>query len=192
MDNQRSNARDQQADRPRVDKIVDGNVKIAKKKGFSKFLSSFVGEEIDDIKTHVVSDLIIPTIKDVLLDTLSMMLGMGRYSGGRRTRTIAERTAYGRFFDEPRNKESRTTTYKAFDTDEIVFGNRGDAEQVLDRMFEILEQYGVARVTDLYDMAGLSVDYTAGKYGWTSLRNARVERVSGGYILDLPRALPIG
>ena len=58
-------------------------------------------------------------------------------------------------------------------------------------MDELLEQYGVFRVADLYDLVGKSCDYTDNKYGWTNLRSADVVRVNGGYALKLPKALPI-
>lgn len=192
MDEYKANSMKSKEERPKVDKVVTDNVSIVKKKGFSKFLSEFVGEEVGDIKTHIVSDLIIPTIKDILMDTLGILLGRGRYSSSSRTRSIGERVSYSKYYDDSRSQTTRVSPSKAFDTDEIEFSNRGDAEHVLDRLCEIIERYGVARVTDLYDLVGLSADYTAGKYGWTSLRNAKPVRTrGGGYVLDLPRALPI-
>ena len=55
-------------------------------------------------------------------------------------------------------------------------------------MEELLERFDVVSVADLFDMAGISCNYTDNKYGWTDLRNARVERVRDGYIINLPRA----
>ena len=71
---------------------------------------------------------------------------------------------------------------------DIVFSNRGDAEEVLSRMEELLERFEVVSVADLFDLAGFSFKYTDDKYGWTNLQDARVDRVCGGYVIRLPKA----
>ena len=49
-------------------------------------------------------------------------------------------------------------------------------------------RFGEVTVADLYDLVGISSDYTDRKYGWTDLATAKPIRVRGGYLLDLPRA----
>ena len=58
-------------------------------------------------------------------------------------------------------------------------------------MYDVIEQYEVVSVSDLYDMADLVAPHTGNRYGWTDLRNAEVIRVRDGYVIKLPRALPI-
>ena len=58
-------------------------------------------------------------------------------------------------------------------------------------MCEAIETYQMVSVADLYDLVGVTGDYTDNKYGWTNLRNAKVVRVRDGYMIDLPKALPI-
>ena len=74
---------------------------------------------------------------------------------------------------------------------DIVFSNRGDAEEALSEMLEILKHFKVVSVADLFDMAGVSCNYTDNNYGWTNLQDARVERVYDGYVIRLPRATKI-
>ena len=65
---------------------------------------------------------------------------------------------------------------------------------MLDQMREMVDResgYGLVTVADMYDMAGLSVPYTARNYGWFNLRTAEVMRGHDGYFLKLPRAMPI-
>ena len=40
-------------------------------------------------------------------------------------------------------------------------------------------------------MADLTSPYTSNKYGWTNIRSAEAVRVRDGYILKLPKAMPI-
>jgi hypothetical protein len=59
-------------------------------------------------------------------------------------------------------------------------------------MDDIINRYGVVSVGDLYDLAGISTtNYTVNKYGWTNIRSAHVVRTRDGYLLKLPRALPL-
>ena len=59
-------------------------------------------------------------------------------------------------------------------------------------MDELIDAYGFVTVADLYDLVGVTGNYTDNKYGWTSIRNAEPVRArGGGYILKLPRAIPI-
>ena len=69
--------------------------------------------------------------------------------------------------------------------------NRGEAQDVLDRMDELMDTYGLVRVADLYDLVGITGNYTDNKYGWTNIRNAEIVRVRDGYMIKMPRAVPI-
>ena len=96
-------------------------------------------------------------------------------------------------YSNSRNENSvvrRPVTGYSFD--KIRIDNRGEAEEVLSQMDAIIEKYGMARVTDFYDLVGVTGNYTDNKYGWSNLSTARIVRTSdGGYVIELPRAMPI-
>ena len=56
---------------------------------------------------------------------------------------------------------------------------------------DMIDQYDIASVADLYDLVGIVGSYTDNKYGWTSVRSARIERVRDGYVIRMPKALPL-
>ena len=58
-------------------------------------------------------------------------------------------------------------------------------------MDELIDTYGSVSVADMYDLVGMSCNYTDNKYGWTNLRNAEPVRVRDGYLLKMPKATPI-
>ena len=60
-------------------------------------------------------------------------------------------------------------------------------------MDDMIDRYGWATVLDLYESADLggSAPYTANKYGWTSLRSADIIKVRDGYVIKLPKAMPL-
>jgi len=64
-----------------------------------------------------------------------------------------------------------------------------EAEEVIDRMFDLVSRYEVVTVADLYELVGVSGEYTDAKWGWTDLRGAAAMRIRDGYLLDLPRPI---
>ena len=58
-------------------------------------------------------------------------------------------------------------------------------------MVDLIDTYGFVTVADMYDMAGLQAPYTSNKYGWTNIRTAETVRGRDGYMLKLPKAMPI-
>ena len=72
---------------------------------------------------------------------------------------------------------------------EIVFEHRNNALVALSNLKDIFDLYYVVSVADLYDQAGIKCDYTYGRFGWKdhdAIHNAKVVKVKGGYMIDLP------
>lgn len=61
------------------------------------------------------------------------------------------------------------------------------AETILANMYELLNQYRVVAVADLYELAGLSTGTSDNRFGWTDLSSARIIKTREGYKLELPR-----
>ncbi len=74
--------------------------------------------------------------------------------------------------------------------DEIILDQRAEAEEVIDKLFELVSRYDTATVADLYELVGLSATHTDHKWGWSDLHGSGVSRVRGGYLLDLPEPVP--
>ena len=92
---------------------------------------------------------------------------------------------------DARDYGSSRNNSSIYSYDDIVLESRGEADAVLSRMDEIMEEYDIVRVADLYDLVGITGDYTDNKYGWTNIRDAKVVRVRDGYKIQLPRAMPL-
>ena len=67
----------------------------------------------------------------------------------------------------------------------------GEIEEAVAEMEELIDMYQLVSVADFYDLVGVSGNYTDNKYGWTNVRNASVVRVRDGYMIKLPKALPL-
>ena len=175
----------------KAEKVVTATAKTRKKNGVQRMLSTFISEDAKDIKSHIIDDIVIPTIKDLLMDTLGMLLGRGGRVGSGARRATPDRVSYTSYYPS-RNQPSDTIKARnRFDFDDIIFETRADAEAAIDQINDMIDRYGVASVADLYDSAGLTQPFTANKYGWTNFRTAEVVRISDGYIIKLPTIRPL-
>ena len=183
-------------ERKKLDKVVTGEAKRIKKNEMARFKDVFISEDAKNVKSYILSDVLIPAVKklinDIVTDGIQMILfgGTSRKSGSSGSRV--NYVSYNNYSNS-RNENSvirRPVTGYSFD--KIRIDNRGEAEEVLSQMDAIIEKYGMARVTDFYDLVGVTGNYTDNKYGWSNLSTARIVRTSdGGYVIELPRAMPI-
>lgn len=185
-------------DKKKVEKVVSGSVKVKKKNGVTKFADNFISEDIHNVKSYVITDVLIPSVKRAISEMVTNGIDMILYgsTGGRSKRSSADRVSYRNYYDRRdddryRDRDRDRVRTSAYSFDDIVLDSRGEAEEVLARMDELIDQYGVVSVADLYDLVGVTGNYTDNKYGWTNIRNAEPIRVRDGYMLRLPKALPI-
>lgn len=75
------------------------------------------------------------------------------------------------------------------DSNDIVYHSKGDAVQALASMYELLSEFGIVRVSDLYHASGLNAEYSDHRHGWFNISSARIEEVKNGYIIRMPKAL---
>ncbi len=192
-------AREQRQDTGQVErkleKVVSGGTKTRKKSEVKKFASIFVPEDVDNVKSYILTDVIIPGIKNAIADVVSIMLFGEAGRLGRGSRDRGSKISYQKYYRDDRDERrdyGRPRQAAGFEYDDILFETRGDADMVLDQMESAIGNYGLVSVADLYDLAGITCrSYTANKYGWTDLRTAKVVRVRDGYILQLPRTVQI-
>lgn len=182
-------------ERKKLEKVVSGKAKVKKKSEMRKIKDVFISEDASNIKSYVLMDVLVPAIKKAISDIVTNGIDMILYgeTGHTKRRTTASSISYRDYYNQKSDDRFRDTTRtrSGYSYDDIVLESRGEAEDVLSRMDELVETYGVVAVADLYDLVGITGEYTDNKYGWTNIRNAEVIRVRDGYMLKLPRALPI-
>ena len=182
-------------ERKKLEKVVTGKVKTKKRNEISKLGEIFIAEDARNVKSYILMEVLVPAVKKAISDIVRDGIDMILYgeSKGRRSSVSSSYVSYRDYSrrddDRDRFRDSRTRT--GYSHDDIVLETRGEAEEVLSRMDELIDTYGVVSVADLYDLIGKSCEYTDNKYGWTNIRNAEPIRVYNGYMLKLPKALPI-
>lgn len=184
---------EQQEPEHKVEKVVTGEVKTKKRTGISKFADEFISEDARNVKSYIFRDVLIPAIKKTISDIITNGIDMLLYGerGGRSRDTSASKISYRSYYDSGRKDPGPIRARNSYSYDEIIINNRGEAEDVLTRMDELISRYGVVSVADFYDLVGVQCSYTDNRYGWTDLRSADVMRVRDGYQIKLPKAMPI-
>ena len=183
------------ADKKKVEKVVKGAVKTRKKSGVSKLKDTFISEDVSNVKSYILMDVLIPAAKkaisDIVRDGIDMILYGDTHRG--RSSSSASYVSYRSYSDRDRrdNRYESSRSRTIYEPDDIILESRVEAEEVLERMNELLDNYGIVSVADLYDLVGKSCDYTANRYGWTNIRNAEPVRVRDGYLLKMPKVGPI-
>lgn len=181
-----------------ITKVVKGTVKTKKKSGMSKFSDVFISEDAANVKSYIFMDILIPAAKkaisDIVTNGIDMILyGETRHSSSRGASKVSYRSYYDRDRrDDDRRRSSVSRIRTGYNLDDIVLESRGEAEDVLTQMDELVDRYGLVCVADLYELVGLPTNHTDFKYGWTTnIRNADVVRTRDGYMLKLPKVAPI-
>lgn len=174
----------------KVEKIVKGTVKSKKKNGIDRLKDNFISEDAANIKTYVVMDVLIPAVKKAICDIVKNGVDMILYGeSGRSNRRPSEYVSYDRrYLDRGDSRFYNADRARiGYNYNDIILETRGEAEDVLARMDELIELYGMVSVADLYDLVGITGNYTDNKYGWTNIRNAEPVHVRDGYMLRLPK-----
>lgn len=178
-------------DKKKVDKVVRGKVKTKKKSGVTKFADVFISEDIANVKSYIVGEVLVPAMKKALSDIITNGIDMLLYgeSGVSKRNSRSSKVSYTKYYNDERSP-SRSVKSN-YNYDDIIIDSRGEAEEVLTRMDELIYSYGMVSVADFYDLVGVTSRYTDNNYGWTDIRSARVVHVRDGYIIKLPRAVPL-
>lgn len=182
-----------------VEPVVTGKV-VQRKKGIGqKAKAIFFGGEFKSAADFTLAERVFPAIRNMMYDA-----GMG----------ILQGVIFGRSHQRPNTPSSMGSriTYNnplqarqqvrggvmipdqppyhrqinRRQANDIIFAGREDAALVLERLGDIIDQYKVASLADLYDLIGMPVAQVDHKWGWTYMNNAEIRQTRDGYLLELP------
>lgn len=188
----------------KIEKVVSGEVQ-RKKPGLRKrFKVVFFPADASSVGQYVVFDVLIPALKDMIVDAgqealRRMILGESRSSSYRPSKPSSQQgyVSYNRYGSPPskppwkREREERPRLSREARAnhvfDDILLATRREGELVIDRMYDLIERYEQVSVGDLYELLGLESDFTDQKWGWLDLQGANVRHTRDGYSLDLPK-----
>lgn len=189
------------AEREKLEPIANGKLRepsVAKKAKTAMF-----AEDAKSVGSYILWDVTLPAIKQTISDIVTngverMLFGDAaprRRSAGS---SIGSRISYSSIarrgeLDAP-GQPVRTISRRGrstFDFGEILLPDRTEGLEIIERMRDVIDRFGLATVADLYDLAGISSSYTDNDWGWDNLADANVQRVRDGYVLVLPQPSPV-
>jgi hypothetical protein len=183
-------------------KRVTSDDPLRRKKSLGqRFGENFVAGDFRSALRYVMLDVLLPAARDMASETGSQFLDNLIYGDSRRRRVgstppVTGATGYVQYhrMGSRQTAPQRVMSRRArsmHDFDEVVLQSRAEAEEVIDRMYEVVSQYGVVTVADLYELVGIAASHQDNKWGWNELRGAGVSRIREGYLLDLPKPVPV-
>lgn len=190
----------------KIDRITVNDPVQRKKPLGRRFVELFVGGDTRGVLGSVLMEVIVPATKELIVDvgregvermvfgenrTAARRANQGRTGGpsGYYSYGAASRSGPIGAREEPRQISSRARARHDFD--EIILPTRAEAEDVIDGLFQIVSQYDIVTVADLYAMVGIASNPIDTQWGWSDIRppggGSSVQRVRNGYLLNLPK-----
>ena len=180
-----------------------GGAKLREKTFKQKVRDAFIAEEVHDIKSYVVFDVIIPAIKttfrNLIVNSLDISL-FGKVSkGGQGGKTgggsyISYDRAYRSERDQPPTRSNNQNAIDVREIDRVWFETREDAEEQI-RVIRDIYDYneGVLSVAEFLDAAQLKATPIHTKWGWIDISNVSAEPYpdGSGWYVNLPKPRPL-
>lgn len=191
--------------RERIEPVTSADVRRNKGLG-RRFKDTFIGGSPRDALWFMAEDVVIPAVRDTLYNAMQSGLDRLIYGEGpsrpRRSSGLGSgsRVDYSTIStsttQRPRSSGPRTISRASrarHDFRELIIPSAQEANEVIDRMYDILSRDGMVSVADLFELTGIQSAHTDQKWGWTNLRGARAIRQGrGGFILSLPKTEELG
>lgn len=190
-----SNKKKEVQEKKPVEKIISGKVIVRKKSLGKKFTETFLGNNLNSVSNYILNDVLVPAAKNLIYEIVTGGTEMslwGDVKSRRRDGKGGSKTSYERFYkerdrDDRREPSPRNRTRHDFY--DITLESRAEAVEVLSRLVDFIDEYGIATVADYYDLVGYTSNFTDNKYGWDNLSDVIPRRVRDGYVLDLPKPI---
>lgn len=198
----RPNAPTPPDERPKIERVTTAEAEQRKRGLGRKFKDTFIGGSLRDTADYMVVDVVVPAVRDTIVDALQG--GIERLFNGEsnRPRRSAASSAYSGVGhinytgmsraptaqSAPRMLSRRSQTMHDFR--ELIIDSRREAEEVREQMYEILSRHGDVKLSDLYTLTGIQSSHVDHKWGWTSLQGFKLVRTRDGrFLLDLPEPI---
>lgn len=189
-----------------IERVTSAKVVRRRRPLGKQFASTFFGGDARTAFGYMIEGVLIPAAREAIVEGVTSLVEKIVYNDSRPRRGGAPPSVYGRVDyrskssghpADPRSVSAAPTVSRGsrarHDFGELVLQSRAEAQEVIDQMRIILDQYDMVLVADLYALTGIQSGHTDHKWGWTSLHGAEIGRVrgGGGYVLDLPAPVPL-
>ena len=190
-------------EQPKVNSVVAGKVALKEKTKSEK-----LKENSKNALKTVITNTIAPSVKDLILNAIWNGLSMIFFPDGHQrpfSFTLASRVNYGSsgyssyssYYGRGNNQPKVINAVEPAFKNPILY-NIDDARLVIDAMRQVINEYGFATWSTLYDLCNIDTHNWQGstKYGWVSVESTMIDTVYDAngvmaYELRMPKASPI-
>lgn len=193
-------------------KITTGPVSKRKPTFTEKIRRVFLGGELQVTAKYVATDVLLPALKNLVVDATSKGIERVIYGESSPRRRMANQPQGPRVsYNSPVNRGyQQQPQYQRNNPNNVImmpdqppFGGRGrktqvvgeiilstrkEAEEVLERLNDLIDKFDVASVADLCEVTGLPSSYTDNSWGWVNLSFVKVRQIREGFVIDFPPA----
>ena len=172
--------------------VINGKVSTKKPPMAKRLANIFIGEDIEDYGQYFIYSVILPSVKDFVWDLITGMFKKNSPRDKKDSRYVS----YSSYYETPsrskRKREESGYRQKSVSSPaDLIFEGKDDARAVIEKIYDLIDDYGCMSVADLYDMVNYVGSYRDNKFGWYDVGDIRILNSRDGYMLDLPRPVPL-
>lgn len=184
-----------QQPKKKLEKVTTGKVTVRQQTDIQKVASAFLAEDLATVKERIINDYAIPMLKNsiwsIFSSALSLMIfGEDKSRSQSSNYVRGSSNSYDRYYANP-NRSQPANQRVIPNWQNLISDSRADMEEILDQMWEAIREYGQVSIGDLYDLAGMTCNFTDNKYGWKDLTSAYIKNIPGGYSIEFPKPVPL-
>jgi hypothetical protein len=183
-----------------VERVISGPVVVKKKSIGEKVKDLFIEADFKNVARYVVYEVLLPAARNTIVDASTKGIERMMYGESairRKSYGIGPRITYNspinRGYREgiPRTTPPPPPRASHHAREEFILSSREEAELVLERMTDIIDNYETVSVADLNDLVGFPTSHIDNKWGWQDLTDVQVRQIRDGYLIDLPQPEPL-
>lgn len=183
-----------------IQKVVTGDVVVKKKPFGSKFKEVFFGGDFKMTMRYLAGDVLLPAFRNLLVDATTK--GVERIVYGQVQQRPSSSTSYRpitnyRGISNPIRQDPRSNVYLPDqaprrtvsvrrEMNEVIVASKEDAEHIIERMIDVIDQFESISLADLHTMLGLPSTPVENKWGWRYIKDATVQHVAEGFLIRFP------
>lgn len=185
-------------ERQRKLKVVTSSAVRRKKPLGARFIGLILsGEDLKTAAIKVAMDTVLPSVKDIFrnasVEMIDRMFGIQITSTRSSSSSSTGHVSYNRMTTSSRDDSRERRNRAMHNFDDILFEDRETAGEVIEYLYDTLDECDQVTVGDFYVIAGLSAEAQDETWGWKDFRTELVAvPVRGGkYRIRLPRPIPL-
>lgn len=153
-----------QQPKKKLEKVTTGKVTVRQQTDIQKVASAFLAEDLSTVKERIINDYAIPMLKNgiwsIFSSALSLMIfGEDRSRSQSSNYVRGSSNSYDRYYANP-NRSQPVNQRVIPNWQNLTSDSRADMEGILDQMWEAIREYGQVSIGDLYDLAGMTCNFT--------------------------------